>query len=213
MFEGNTLKSYESPEILLFCIALTIIGLVVWIRHGFLKECRLANYLIFNINRIWKRGADEVPQAEGIMINHVCGILSLTTIGWFEIPYYISFVIAVAIVFAKRIMFWVMSLIPKIYQLGNEHNIIDRLCRFWMSAGVGLVALILAMLPKTQIFHSYISFGCVWGISILFRWIRVFQSANRRLNSINYSFLYLCALEIFPVLAFVKLISVSTKWI
>ena len=213
MFEGNTIHNSEAPEILLFCIAVAIIGLVVWIRQGFLKEWRLADYLIFNINRIWQRGADEVPQSEGIMINHLVGIMSLATIGWFEIPFYYAFGIAAAIVFARQVMFWVMSLIPKISNLGNEHNIIDRLCRLWMSAGIGLVALTLAMLPYPDIFHSFILFSCVWAISIVFRWIRVFQSANRRLNSISYSFLYLCALEIFPILAFVKLMSVSTKWV
>ena len=84
MFEGNTIQNSEAPEILLFCNALAIIGLVVWIRQGFLKEWRLADYLIFNINRIWQRGADEVPQAEGIMINHIVGILSLLPLVGFE---------------------------------------------------------------------------------------------------------------------------------
>ena len=139
--------------------------------------------------------------------------MSLATIGWFETPFYYAFGIAAAIVFARQVMFWVMSIVAKISHLGNEHNIIDRLCRLWMSAGIGLVALTLAMLPYPEIFHSFILFSCVWAISIVFRWIRVFQSANRRLNNISYSFLYLCALEIFPILAFVKLMSVSTKWI
>ena len=213
MFEGNTIQNSEAPEILLFCIALAIIGLVVWIRQGFLKEWRLADYLIFNINRIWQRGADEVPQAEGIMINHLVGILSLATIGWFEIPFYYAFGIAAAIVIARQVTFWIMSLVPKISHLGNEHNIIDRLCRLWMSAVIGIVALTLSMLPYPEIFHSFILFSCVWALFVVFRWIRVFQSANRRLNSISYSFLYLCALEIFPILAFVKLMSVSTKWV
>ena len=213
MFVGNTIQNSEAPEILLFCIALAIIGLGVWIRQGFLKEWRLADYLIFNINRIWQRGADEVPQAEGIMINHLVGILSLATIGWFEMPFYYTCGIAATIVFARQVMFWVTSLVPKISHLGNEHNIIDRMCRLWMSLGIGLVALTLAMLPYPEIFHSFILFSCVWAISIVFRWIRVFQSANRLLNSISYSFLYLCVLEIFPVLAFVKLMCVSIKWI
>ena len=36
---------------------------------------------------------------------------------------------SVAIVFSRQVMFWVMNLIPKISRLGNEHNIIDRLCK------------------------------------------------------------------------------------
>ena len=213
MFEGTPIVHHDAPDIYLFVIALVTLGLLVCIRQRFLKEWRLADWLINNINRIWQRGADEVPQAEGILVNHLCGIIALGTIAWFDWPIYIGISVGAVVVMSKQIMFWILSLIPKISQLGNEHSIIDRLTRLWMSAGIGVLALVLSLVPSPENYHPLILFSATWGLSVLFRWYRVFQSANRRLNRIFYSFLYLCALEIFPVLAFIVLVKASTMWI
>ena len=82
-----------------------------------------------------------------------------------------------------------------------------------MSVGIGTIALILSLVPSPEDFHPLLLFSVVWGLSILFRWFRVFQSAKRRLHSFYYSFLYLCALEIFPVLAFMVILDASKMWI
>ena len=213
MFDGTPIVKLDSPDLFLFTLALAVLGMVVWVRQGFLKEWRLADWLIYSINRIWQRGADEVPQAEGIFVNHIAGILSLSLIGWFDLPIYIGLGVAFSIVISRQIMFWVIRQIPRIAQLGNEHSIIDRLCRFWMSTCIGGVALVFSLIPSPENFSPFLVFGVIWIVSLLFRWFRVIQSANRRLHSFSYSFLYLCALEIFPVLAFIKLMSASTVWI
>jgi hypothetical protein len=213
MFEGTPISHFNSPDIFLFTISLTILGIIVWIRQGFLKEWRLADWLINNMNRIWQRGADEVPQAEGILVNHLAGIIALSTITWFDLPFYISLGIGAGIVISRQIMFSVLGVIHKTSQLGNEHNIIDRLSRLWMSAGIGAIALILSLIPSHENFNPLLLFLVVWGMSILFRWFRVFQSAKRRLHSFSYSFLYLCALEIFPVLASMIILDATTMWI
>ena len=213
MFEGTPIVKLDTPDLYLFGLSIIVLGMVVWIRQGFLKEWRLADWLIYNINRIWQRGADEVPQAEGILVNHLAGIVSLGLIGWFDFPFYLCIGIGAAIVIVRQFMFWILGQITKIAQLGNEHSMIDRLCRFWMSALIGGVALLFSLIPSPENYSPLIVFGLVWIISLLFRWFRVFQSANRRLHRYSYSFLYLCALEIFPVLAFIKIMTASTMWV
>lgn len=213
MFEGTPISHNDAPDIFLFSVSLILLGLVVWIRQGFLKEWRLADWLINKMNRIWKRGADEVPQAEGVFVNHLAGIIALSTITWFDLPFYICLCIGAGIVISRKIMFIVLGSIHKTSQLGNEHSIIDRLSRLWMSLGIGTLAMILSLVPSPEDFHPLLLFSVVWGLSIIFRWFRVFQSAKRRLHSFSYSFLYLCALEIFPVLAFIIILDASKMWI
>ncbi len=213
MFDGKQIVYLDAPDIYLFGISLVLLGLVVWIRQGFLKEWRLADWLINNINRIWQRGADEVPQSEGILINHIAGIIAIAIIFWYNLTIYYGLAIGIGIIFSKQILFWGLNLFPKISQLGNEHNIIDRLSRLWMCLAIGLLSLVFSLVPEPEYFNPFLLFSIVWAISLLFRWFRVFQSANRRLNSFSYSFLYLCALEIFPVSAFVFYIKACTMWI
>ena len=213
MFEGTPISNVDSPDIFLFAISLCLLGIIVWIRQGYLKEWRLADWLINNMNRIWQRGADEVPQAEGIFVNHLAGIIALSTITWFDLPFYVCLGIGAGVVVSRQIMFSVLAAIHKTSQLGNEHKIIDRLSRLWMSAGIGAIALVLSLIPSPEFFNPLLLFSMIWSISILFRWFRVFQSAKRRLHSFSYSFLYLCALEIFPVLAFMIILDASTMWI
>ena len=213
MFEGIPIIKLDAPDLYLFCIALVLLGLVVWIRQGFLKEWRLADWLINNINRIWQRGADEVPQTEGILVSHLAGIISLATISWYNWPILMGLAVGVGLIILKQIMFWALSLISKTSQLSSEHNIIDRLTRMWMSSGIGALALVFSLIPEPENYCPLLLFSIAWTISIIFRWFRVFQSAKRRLNSFFYSFLYLCALEIFPVLAALFILDASTMWI
>ena len=77
MFEGTPITSLDQANFTLFCLSLVLAAGVVWIRQRFLKEWKLANWVIFKINRIWQRGADEVPQAEGIIVSHLIGIWAL----------------------------------------------------------------------------------------------------------------------------------------
>ena len=88
MFDGTPYVDLNAPDTWLFMLSLVMGGLVVLIRLNFLKEWRLADLVLFNMGRIWQRGADEVPQAEGVFVNHLIGILAFCIMGWFVLPWY-----------------------------------------------------------------------------------------------------------------------------
>ncbi len=213
MFYGTPYIDLNAPDSWLFSLSLVLGGLMVIIRLNFLKEWRLAKLVLFNLGRIWQRGADEVPQAEGVVINHLIGVLAFCIMGWFIMPWYWSVVVGFCIITLRQIMFALISLLRTTAQLANEHNIIERQIRLWMSVGVGALGLTLSLIPNPEYKYPIILFSVVWSVSVVYRWFRVAQSAKRRLNSIYYSFLYLCALEIFPVLAFVEILKALIKWI
>ena len=213
MFDGTPYVDLNAPDTWLFMLSLVMGGLVVLIRLHFLKEWRLADLVLFNMGRIWQRGADEVPQAEGVFVNHLIGILAFCIMGWFVLPWYWAVGIGFCIIALRQIMFALLNLVPTTAQLANEHNIIERLIRLWMSVGVGALGIILSLIPNPENKYPIILFSAIWGISVLFRWFRVAQSAKRRLHRISFSFLYLCALEISPVLAFIEILKALTKWI
>ena len=131
--------------------------------------------------------------------------------GWFTLTWYLAVCLGFFVIVLRQIMFVLLNLLPTMTQLANEHNIFERLIRLWMSIGVGALGIILSLIPNPENKHPIILFSVIWGISVLFRWYRVAQSTKRRLNRISYSFLYLCALEIFPVLAFVEIVKALTK--
>ena len=213
MFDGTPYVDLNAPDTWLFILSLFLCILVVFIRLNFLKEWRLADLVLFKMGRIWQRGADEVPQAEGVFVNHLIGILAFCIMGWFTLTWYWSVGVGFCVIVLRQIMFALLNLLPNIAQLTNEHNIVERLIRLWMSIGVGALGIILSIIPNPENKHPIILFSVIWGISVLFRWYRVAQSTKRRLNRISYSFLYLCALEIFPVLAFIEIMRALTNWI
>ena len=213
MFDGIPHITQDAPDLYLFTLTLITAGLIMWIRQGFLKEWRLRDYLKNNMNRIWQRGADEVPQAEGIAVNHLIGVLSFGIMTWSSFGCITGMSAGVGFIVLRQLMFRIAGAFPKTAQLANEHDIIDRLTRLWMAGTICMLGVVNALIPGPYLINPIYIFGGIWICAWLFRMFRVYQSAQRRLNSIPFSFMYLCALEIFPVLAFVKLMSVSTKWI
>ena len=161
MFEGTPIINLDAPDLFLFFLSLVTLSLIVWIRQGFLKEWRLADWLVNNINRIWQRGADEVPQTEGILVSHLAGIIALATISWYNWPILIGLLVGVGIIASKQIMFWALSLVSKTSQLSNEHNIIDRLSRMWMSSGIGVLALVFSLIPEPEYYCPLLLFSIV----------------------------------------------------
>ena len=213
MFEGTPHVYLDAPNSWLFAISILCCGLVMWIRQSYLKEWKLADWAFNNINRVWQRGADEVPQAEGIIISHLAGILAYGILAWEIWSLFIGLAVGLVLLVLRQVLFQIISLFPKTHILSKEHNIIDRVTRMWMSLAVGGSAVIIALLPDTSFFPSNIILFSIWGASVLFRWYRVFQSAKRRLHRYSNSFLYLCALEILPVLVFVQVMITALKGI
>ena len=212
MFEGIPHIAQGAPDLYLFTLTLVTACLIMWIRQGFLKEWRLRNYLKNNMNRIWQRGADEVPQAEGIAINHLIGVLTFGIMAWSSLGFVVGVCAGAGFIASRQLMFRIAGAFPKTSQLANHHDIIDRLTRLWMAGSVCILGIICSLIPQFYLINPLYIFATIWTISGLFRMFRVYQSAQRRLHRIPLSFMYLCALEIFPVLAFIQVLRVITMW-
>ena len=213
MFEGTPHVYLDAPNTWLFVISIVCCGLVMWVRQSYLKEWKLADWAFNNINRVWQRGADEVPQPEGIITSHLAGVFAYGIIAWESWSFLKGCAVGLVLLALRQIMFQIISLFPKTSILSKEHRILDRVTRMWLSLAVGGSAIIIALLPDRGFMSANIILFSLCGASILFRWYRVFQSAKRRLHKISYSFLYLCALEILPVLVMVQAMITSLKGI
>jgi hypothetical protein len=204
MFEGIPHIYLDSPETSLFIVSVISCALIVWIRQGFIKEWKLADLTLNNINRIWQRGADEVPQTEGIIVSHIVGIIAYGILAWHLWTFWLGVATGVALLILRQTLYWILGLVSKTSILSKEHNIIDRVIRMWMSAVLSLGSILVSLLPCTLLVHPELLFFSIWCLWTIFRWYRVFQSALRRFNRLSHSFLYLCALEILPVCVFVQ---------
>ena len=206
MFEGTPITSLDRANFTLFCLSLVLAAGVVWIRQRFLKEWKLANWVIFKINRIWQRGADEVPQAEGIIVSHLIGIWALGLIGYLVDEFLYGLIAGILLFIIRQLTFWALSFYSKTKIISFEHNLVDRVVRMWFSTGVSAATIIFSLVPQIDTFYKLIVIISLWWLVVAFRWVRVLQSANRRLNNILLAFMYLCALEILPFMVLMKLI-------
>lgn len=211
MFEGTPINTEGSADLTLFCLALVLCGAMVWIRQKFLKEWKLADWVIFKANRIWQRGADEVPQAEGIIVSHLIGVWGVGLIGYFAGDFLKGIAIGISLYTLRQLAFWGLKFYTRTKIITLEHNLVDRVSRMWFSGGIAGFAIIVALVPgisqEIQLGTSLL----MWWIFISFKWMRVLQSARRRLNDFLLAFMYLCALEILPFLVLMKLIIDSTN--
>ena len=71
-----------------------------------------------------------------------------------------------------------------------------------MAEAICMLGVVNALIPGPYLINPIYVFGGIWICAGLFRMFRVYQSAQRRLHSIPFSFMYLCALEIFPRFGF-----------
>ena len=141
MFEGNPNNSLDQPDFALFCLSLVLGGGVGWIRQRFLKEWKLANWVIFKINRIWQRGADEVPQTEGIIVSHLLGIWAVGIIGYLLDNFLNGLLAGLSLFTIRQLVFWGLGFYSKTKILSLEHSVVDRVIRMWLSVAVGGAAL------------------------------------------------------------------------
>ena len=211
MFEGTPITNLAQADFTLFCLTLVLAGGLVWIRQKFLKEWKLANWVIFKINRIWQRGADEVPQAEGIIVSHVIGIWTLGIIGYVAGDFFKGLLIGIILFAVRQIGFWGLSFYSKTKVIAIEHNLVDRVLRMWFSAAIGGAALLFSLVLRVSTDYQLGIIILLWWVFNAFRWVRVLQSSRRRLNDFLLAFMYLCALEILPFLVLMKLIINSTN--
>jgi len=205
MLENIPHENLDSPDIVLFLMSLSIIGLVVWVKHGFLREWRMARWVIKDVKRIWQRGADEVPQTEGIIISHAIGVMGLFGIVSRFLDLYIATGIVLALFVIRQISGGIVTLSTRYAQLSRDHLSIDRHLKMWFGLSVALYSLVVSLQPQNSSLQDLDIFIAMWLLWSVYRMGKVFQTARKRLNSILYSFLYLCALEILPIMVLAQL--------
>ena len=80
MFEAIEIVHLDAPISAMFALAIINLGLIVWMKHRFPREWRLAGWAFQNIRRIWQRGADETPRTGGVIVAHIQGVIALAII-------------------------------------------------------------------------------------------------------------------------------------
>tara|TARA_B100000767_G_scaffold271647_1_gene297691 strand:+ start:6423 stop:7088 length:666 start_codon:yes stop_codon:yes gene_type:complete len=217
MYEGIEINHIDTPLHVLFSLSLVIGILLIWLRHGFPREWRLAGWVISDVRRIWQRSADEAPRTGGVIIAHVLGIMAVTTIALgfataleINVPAYKTLAIGSAlgtVTLSYRLLAqWVLGLIPRTKLISKDQIDIDRHLRTWLSAIVGALAIVFSLLPQLLAILGANVFILTWGGWTLFRLLRVFQTSKRGLPHFWWRIVYLCALEILPVAIVIQFI-------
>jgi hypothetical protein len=199
MFEDIEILHLDAPISTMFALAIVNLGLIVWLKHGFPREWRLAGWALLNVRRIWQRSADEAPRTGGVIIAHIQGVIALGTISYACLNNVLhGFALGAIIVFVRLFTVQVLSRFIKLRLLIKESTDIDRHLRTWMAATVSVIAIILSL--RSQL-HSDV--GCnlllsTWIFWSCFRLWRVFQTSIKRLSIFSFAIMYLCGLEILP---------------
>ena len=207
MFEDIEILHLDAPISTMFALAIVNLGLIVWLKHGFPREWRLAGWALLNVRRIWQRSADEAPRTGGVIIAHIQGVIALATISYACLNNVLQgFALGAIIVFVRLFTVQVLSRFKKLRLLIKESTDIDRHLRTWMAASVSVIAIFLSL--RSQ-WHSDV--GCnlllsTWIFWSGFRLWRVFQTSIKRLSRYSFAFVYLCALEILPTVLIIRLV-------
>ena len=217
MYEGIEINHLDTPLLVLFILSLVIGILLMWLRHGFPREWRLAGWVLIDVRRIWQRSADEAPRTGGVIIAHLLGIIAVTTMSLgcvtaleINFPIYKTLAIGSAlgtVTLSYRLFTqWILSLFQRTQLISKDQIDIDRHLRTWLSATVGALALVFSLLPQLLSLLGLEVFILTWGGWTLCRFWRVFQTSKRRLPHFWWRIVYLCALEILPVLIIIQFI-------
>jgi hypothetical protein len=207
MFEDIEILHLDAPISTMFALAIVNLGLIVWLKHGFPREWRLAGWALLNVRRIWQRSADEAPRTGGVIIAHIQGVIALATISYACLNNVLQgFALGAIIVFVRLFTVQVLSRFKKLRLLIKESTDIDRHLRTWMAASVSVIAIFLSL--RSQ-WNSDV--GCnlllsTWIFWSGFRLWRVFQTSIKRLSRYSFAFVYLCALEILPTVLIIRLV-------
>lgn len=217
MYESIEINHLDAPLILLFSTSILIGSLLLWLRHGFPREWRLAVWVLSDVKRVWHRSAEETPRTGGVIIAHLLGIIAVSTISLgcasaleIDIPTY-KFLAAGSALGLITLSFrlltrWVLGRFSKTQLMSKDQIDIDRHLRTWMSATVGGLALVLSLKPQWLSLVGAEGFILTWGLWTLFRFWRIFQTSRRRFSRFWWRITYLCALEILPVLLIIQFI-------
>jgi hypothetical protein len=207
MFEDIEILHLDAPISTMFALAIVNLGLIVWLKHGFPREWRLAGWALLNVRRIWQRSADEAPRTGGVIIAHIQGVIALATISYACLNNVLQgFALGAIIVFVRLFTVQVLSRFKNLRLLIKESTDIDRHLRTWMAASVSVIAIFLSL--RSQ-WNSDV--GCnlllsTWIFWSGFRLWRVFQTSIKRLSRYSFAFVYLCALEILPTVLIIRLV-------
>jgi len=172
MFEDIEILHLDAPNTTMFALAIVNLGLIVWLKHGFPREWRLAGWAFLNVRRIWQRSADEAPRT----------------------------VLGVLIVFVRLFTVGVLSRFKKLELVIKESTDIDRHLRTWMAASVSVIAILLSLLSPLNTDVGCNLLLSTWLFWSFFRIWRVFQTSINRISRYSFAFVYLCSLEILPTL-------------
>ena len=207
MFEDTEILHLDAPIITMFALAIVNLGLLVWLKHGFPREWRLAGWALLDVRRIWQRSADEAPRTGGVIIAHIQGVIALATISYACLNNVLhGFALGAIIVFVRLFTVQVLSRFIKLRLLIKESTDIDRHLKTWMAVSVSVIAIFLSL--RSQ-WHSIV--GCnlllsTWMFWSSFRVWRVFQTSIKRLSRYSFAFMYLCSLEILPTVFIILLV-------
>ena len=217
MYESIEINHLDAPLIVLFSLSLAIGVLLIWLRHGFPREWRLAGWVLSDVRRVWQRSAEEAPRTGGVIIAHLLGILAVTTISLgcvtalgINLPAYKTLAIGSALgsvtLLYRLLIQWVLVRFSRTKLIAKDQIDIDRHLRTWMSATVGALALVFSLLPQLLSILGSEVFILTWGGWTLLRFWRIFQTSKRRLSYFWWRIVYICALEILPVLIIIQFI-------
>ena len=207
MFEDIEILHLDAPIATMFALAIVNLGLIVWLKHGFPREWRLAGWALLNVRRIWQRSADEAPRTGGVIIAHLQGVIALATISYACLNNVLQgFALGAIIVFVRLFTVQVFSRFENLRLLIKESTDIDRHLRTWMAASVSVIAIFISL--RSQ-WHSDV--GCSLLLSTWIFWSclrlwRVFQTSIKRLSRYSFAFVYLCGLEILPTVFIILLV-------
>lgn len=217
MYKGIEINQLDTPLHVLFSLSLVIGILLIWLRHGFPREWRLAGWALTDVRRIWQRSADEAPRTGGVIISHLLGIIAVTTILLgcvtaleINMPAYKTLALGSAIgtvTLSYRLFTqWILCFFSRTYLISKDQIDIDRHLRTWMAATVGALAIVFSLLPQLLMLLGSEVLLLTWGGWTVVRFWRVFQTSKRRLSHFWWRIVYLCALEILPVFFIIQFI-------
>jgi hypothetical protein len=217
MLEDLAINQLDSPSEVLLMLALLSGGLIVLLQHNFTREWNLAKWTLTDLRRVQKRSAEEAPSSSGIILAQFQGVLAITTIVYgccisfnIGITHIESLLLGFSVGFIslviKFFVFWILGRIRVTQNISLIHNALQRHISTWTSITVGILALIFSLRPHLLSIVGVESFIISWGFWTIYRIWQVMQTSIKSFSRIWWGIVYLCALEILPVLIIFKFI-------
>ncbi|PCJ80345.1 MAG: hypothetical protein COA49_08910 [Bacteroidetes bacterium] len=217
MLESVAIIQLDSPSVVLLMLSLLSGVLIVLLRHNFTREWSLAKWTLTDLRRIQKRSAEEAPSYSGIIIAQLQGVLAITTIVYgcsltfdFSFTSINSLLLGLGFGFAslviRLLVFFLLGRFTITQNVSVIHNALQRHISSWLSLTVGVLALLFSLRPYLLTVMGQEAFLISWGFWTIYRVWQVTATSIRSLSRLWWVIVYLCALEILPVLFIIKLI-------